>query len=346
MKRTIVISDVHMSDGDDRYCWFSPSDSENLGILLNAISIPSAGVEELIFLGDLFDLWLYPVDVVPWTVNQIIDKNSLVRDAIRKCVKDIPKVCYMNGNHDMTVTEGDLEPLNFSLEKRIQIINTDGYKKDHEGRRHFEHGQAADIFNAKPEKNEDTIEGLPLGYFLTRLTAGAQPGIWQTLRKICQDFLVGLFGVLKAEESLKTSFTGPLLVKLLINGIQLQTSIDDDTRIRFAESDLDEKYTVGDIKEHYGDLLAIWQEKYSGLDLLGSMFASRGFGGGLKWYADKILSSEIPPKLVVMGHTHQFIVDHNGYSNDGAFCGSENLSCLEVIDDKTAVIARLVTERH
>ncbi|MDQ1239335.1 MAG: hypothetical protein QG577_1521 [Thermodesulfobacteriota bacterium] len=66
----------------------------------------------------------------------------------------------------------------------------------------------------------------------------------------------------------------------------------------------------------------------------------------LKWYADKILSSETPPKLVVMGHNHQFVVDHNGYSNDGAFCGSENLSCLEVIDDKTAVMARLETERH
>jgi|WetSurMetagenome_2_1015567.scaffolds.fasta_scaffold2104516_1 hypothetical protein len=65
----------------------------------------------------------------------------------------------------------------------------------------------------------------------------------------------------------------------------------------------------------------------------------------VKWYADKILSSETCPKLAVMGYTHQFVVGRNGYSNDGAFGGSKNLSCLEEIDDKAAVLARLVTER-
>lgn len=125
LRRTIVISDVHMSNGDDNYCWFSSSDSENLCVFLNAISAPSAGVEELIFLGDLFDLWLYPVTEVPWTIDQIIEKNSSVRDAIRLCVENIPQVYYMNGNHDMTITEKDLKPLESGSSKRIQIIDED-----------------------------------------------------------------------------------------------------------------------------------------------------------------------------------------------------------------------------
>lgn len=342
-KKTVVISDVHISNGAE-YAWFSSSDSDNLTFLLNSICMPSAEVEELVFLGDLFDLWLYPVDVLPWTVDKIIDANRPVKEAIRECVKTLPAVHYLNGNHDMSVTQEDLKPFSFGQEKTIYKTDTEDFKEKHRGMWHFEHGHEADMFNAKPGEDENTIGGYPLGYFLTRLTVGAHPGIWQTLQKICQSFFKAQLIGIKAEKLWGVDILGSAFVKTLIEGIQRGTSIKDSTRIRFNEPDLDKQYTVGDIKEHYGDLLNVWFKKYPGMDLFRSMFASQGFNGGLDWYADEILASDNPPELVVMGHTHEFVVGKNGYSNDGAFCGSANLACVEILNDKVAVMARLVTD--
>lgn len=339
--RTIVISDIHLSDGDE-YSSFSPSDSDYLTFLLNAICDKSFKVDELVMLGDVFDLWLYPVDVVPSTAEDIIKANGSIKEAIERCVKSIPKVYFMRGNHDMKVVEKDLELFVSGGQNKIRLICTDCYKKKHNGMRHFEHGHQADMFNAEPEEGEDTIGGYPLGYFLTRLTAREQPGIWDTLRKICENFLGLLTWETKAEKSLEhMKFVGKNLVRVLIEYIQAETGIKDETPIRFSECDLDRKYVVGDIKNHYGDLFGKWHKKYPGMDIFRSMFASRRLKGGLEWYADKILAAPDPPKMVVMGHTHQFVVDHKGYSNDGAFCETRNLSCLEIVDDKPAIIARL-----
>ncbi|MGD9817731.1 MAG: metallophosphoesterase [Desulfomonilaceae bacterium] len=342
--RTIVISDIHLSDGNE-YSSFSPPDSNYLTFLLNAICDKSFRVEELVLLGDVFDLWLYPVDVVPSTVGDIIKANSSIKEAIERCVKSIPKVYLLKGNHDMRVTEKDLEPFDSGGENRIRLIDTDCYKKKHDGMRHFEHGHKADMFNAEPEIGEDTIGGYPLGYFLTRLTAREHPGIWDTVRKICENFLGPLTWETKAEKSLETlNFLGETLVRVLIGYIQAESGIKDETPIRFTERELDEQYVVGDIKNHYGDLFGKWHKKYPGTDIFRSMFASRRLKGGLEWYAEKILAAPSPPKMVVMGHTHQFVVDHEGYSNDGAFCETRNLSCLEIVDNKPAIIARLSSE--
>jgi UDP-2,3-diacylglucosamine pyrophosphatase LpxH len=54
-----------------------------------------ASVEELVLLGDLFDLWLYPLNVVPWTISQIIKANPLITEALQRCVHNIPNVYYL-----------------------------------------------------------------------------------------------------------------------------------------------------------------------------------------------------------------------------------------------------------
>ena len=69
-QKTIVISDLHISNGAE-YSWFVPPYPDSLTRLLNQIA-KDPEVGELILLGDVFDLWLYPIDVVPWTVDRII----------------------------------------------------------------------------------------------------------------------------------------------------------------------------------------------------------------------------------------------------------------------------------
>ncbi len=157
--KTTVISDVHMSNGKP-YTWFHGPNSENLTNMLNFIANDSS-VGELVLLGDLFDLWLYPVDEIPWTVEQIIEANPTVTKALQQCVEKIPNVYYMNGNHDMAVAPDDLKLLN-SGHNNIQCIITEDYRKQHRSR-HLEHGHLVDMFNS-PDNSGDTIGGYPMGY--------------------------------------------------------------------------------------------------------------------------------------------------------------------------------------
>ena len=107
--KTVIMSDIHISNGAD-YAWFvDPYPEYLLGMLSDVAS--DSTVSELVLLGDTFDLWLYPVDVVPWTVSQILQANSAIQDALLSCVANIPSVFYINGNHDLKVTQEDLQPL-------------------------------------------------------------------------------------------------------------------------------------------------------------------------------------------------------------------------------------------
>jgi len=167
--KTVVISDIHVSDGAP-YSWFTASCSDRLIAMLDMV-VNDPEVGELVLLGDIFDLWLYPVDVAPLTVGAILDKNPQVATALRACVAAKSAVYYINGNHDSEATTADLaDPRLTSDGKQIKVITTDWYKQNCNSKWHFEHGHEADMFNA-PDDSDETIGGYPLGYFITRLAA-------------------------------------------------------------------------------------------------------------------------------------------------------------------------------
>ncbi len=337
-KKTIVISDVHISNGAN-YSWFKPPNSQDLTDLLNSIADGSSeafsNVEELVLLGDLFDLWLYPVTEMPLTVAQIIARNKEVTEALQRCVGKIPKVYYMNGNHDMSVKCEDLEAFNSGVNKII-CIDTSKYNELH-ANWHFEHGHEVDMFNAPVPKefHDDTIGGYPLGYFMTRLGASAPSTVWQGLQEI--------FGArhekLRKDRSI-VSAMGSGLVKAIIDYFLSTTEgVDSSTKIRFLEPDLDGQITVDDIKKCYGSLYGRWFKRYGFSRILDSMLASRHFVG-LDWYAEDLLSGDNPPKVVVMGHTHDPVhklVQSGEYDNDGCFCGDAKLSYVEIVGDTATV---------
>jgi UDP-2,3-diacylglucosamine pyrophosphatase LpxH len=347
-KKTIVISDVHMSNGQP-YSWFQQPNSKNLTRMLKKIAQDSS-VGELVLLGDLFDLWLYPVNEVPWTVRQIIDANPSVTEALRLCVEKIPNVYYMNGNHDMAVVPSDLDPFT-SGGKNIQWIRAEDYTKQHKSRR-LEHGHAADMFNA-PDDSGDTIGGYPLGYFITRLvaTAANQSQVWKELRKLCEMWGAIHLAVAPppmaavpkgiAPELLAVPSLGPLLVEAIITLLEKFADVHDETPIRFSEEKLDkEKFTVGDIKGKYGSLYSRWHAKYQGTKLLEAMLATRS----LDWYANDLVSANAALKVVVMGHTHASTSDGR-YDNDGCWCmpaalghGDGNPTLIEIVGDEATVI--------
>ncbi len=337
LNKTIVVSDIHMSNQSD-YSWFTDKDKEKYVNFLEMLAKDDQ-VNELIIIGDFIDLWLYPLDIVPLTPRKIFDMNPDVVQAIQACVEKIPNVYYMNGNHDMEVTESDLAPLS-SGGKSVQMLTTEEYNKKYGNTRHLEHGHLVDMFNA-PDNSPDTLGGFPLGYYITRIVAQKDqkkhPEIMGKLTDLVQKLHSSHLS-LGSEITMDTSF-GHFFISAIITALELYADVSNDTLIRYANPDLDNKYTVGDIKDHYGSLFSTWYNNW-GKNLLNTMLTGL-LPDGLNWYSNIVLSKTDPPKVLVMGHTHHAI--DSPYDNDGCWCDSglsdKTPHYVEIIGDTAKVIS-------
>ena len=112
-KRRIYISDIHMNagkgfqatKGKHSYEWLGPDEAKRFAAFLNKINDPST-VQEVIIIGDLLDDWVYPVDVVPPSLESIVKApiNKEIVNALKKLAKNKKiAVLYLPGNHDMGV---------------------------------------------------------------------------------------------------------------------------------------------------------------------------------------------------------------------------------------------------
>lgn len=344
-QKTIVVSNVHMSDGA-AYSWFLTPAPERLVLMLKSVA-EDPDVAELVLLGDIFDLWLYPLEVVPWSVQQIATApvNQPVTQALQKCVEKLPNVYFIHGNHDMDATAADLQVLSCGG-KDVHPVTPEEYSAKYADHRRLEHGHAADMFNA-PCDPADALEGYPLGYFITRLVASAvkQADAWHNLRVVLPGFQERrAAAVFAAPADLR--LTGPIgseLVKLIIGLLARHAGVNDTTPIRFADPRIDKKYTVGDIKNHYGSLYGTWLRRYPNpIDFLHTLLGSF-VSNGLDWYAKKLLSNSHGLRLVVMGHTHH-VESETPYDNDGCWCLSGAAgqpggpSYVEIVDDTASLV--------
>ena len=106
--KRIFISDIHLGPEGNGANWFKKDrHTENLVACLEWAAEHAGQVKDLIFLGDLFDTWVIPLDEEPPQVANIIDHHTEVRDAVRRCVEELDVFC-LNGNHGMHVTQEDL----------------------------------------------------------------------------------------------------------------------------------------------------------------------------------------------------------------------------------------------
>ncbi len=347
--KTIVISDIHISDGAT-YSWFTPSRSDRLAAMLNMVANdPEVG--ELVLLGDIFDLWLYPVDVVPLTVSQILDRNPKVAAAFKVCVGAKSAVYYLNGNHDMAATQADLaDPRLTSDGKQIRVITTDWYKQNCNSKWHFEHGHEGDMFNARDDSLE-TIGEYPLGYFITRLaaTAGEPKAACDKVRRVLTDFkrdLNPLHMLSDLEQLSKGSFLVSTIINALVEYANEKTGKDlrDSAPLRLANPALD-NVTIGDVKQHYRGLFQRWVKKYGRVAALDSMLATFE-DDGLDWWAHNLLSASPDLQVVAMGHTHSIRPaggagpaanpDPN-YYNDGCWC-TDGPSYMRITGDQAETV--------
>lgn len=183
--RRIFISDIHM--GDDRsqdppdglkpYGCFDQERSNRLAGFLNSLtgSAPlgeEGAINEVVILGDLFDLWTCPASLNPFSVADQVRRiahaevNAPAMESLRGLIANPEiKVVYTPGNHDMLVDDSLLH----SVLPGIGCLRTrPGEGIYLRGDLHAEHGNLYCLFNA-PDRDSNPGHSIPLGYFMTRL---------------------------------------------------------------------------------------------------------------------------------------------------------------------------------
>jgi predicted phosphodiesterase len=203
--KTIFLSDIHMGVDAPTNTYQTSKHQPMLKAILRYIEENGDSIQDVVILGDWFDLWLYTTKSVPKadlpaegdrsnflpTVEQIIKANKGVfvegttGDFI-SCLKAIKgKIRYINGNHDMNVTGDEvnkcLKELNIGLKEEIawESCLTDDVGYNSPNRKIYaEHGHWYSLLCSPKYKRKVTLKDsdidvtpLPLGYFVTRAEA-------------------------------------------------------------------------------------------------------------------------------------------------------------------------------
>lgn len=342
--KIVVISDVHLSD-EQNWSWFNQQSGERLKGFFRQTANDSQ-VKELVLLGDIFELWLFPVDVMPWSAAQIIQHwdsgpDSVIA-ALRDCANRLPQVSFLCGNHDMGMTQADID----LISPKIKLISTEHHTAGHPGL-HLEHGHLVDIFNA-PDISGDPIENLPFGYFVTRLVASAGGGneVWRAVSQRVEAEFAALFSFSRL--SSRTGFgmtdllgfdfflehvvaaAGSSLIKGIMDVLLwyvklVNPSVNESSRIILPSGS---SVAVGEVKKHYHRLLVRWFRLH-GLD---GLHRTALAATGLDWRARQLLSQG-DVHIAVTGHTHQGKVlpmEQGRYANSGTWRDGVGATYLEI----------------
>lgn len=186
MSVTIFISDTHVGPGlrpnpnDPKlhsWEWVTPSDRARLAAFLQwlnpkgsvaAPGVPRPAVDELVLLGDIFDNWIVPHDIKPPTMLELMrSQNASPIVAALRSLSQAINVIFVPGNHDMTVTGEVLAAVLPDVTFGGAAANKPFFSN---GRLRGEHGNGPALFNSPDPLRPD---GLPLGYFISRLVATA-----------------------------------------------------------------------------------------------------------------------------------------------------------------------------
>jgi len=326
--KIVVLSDVHIST-DIKTSWYQKSLHEPyLSAILDDVIRDKDSIQELILLGDIFDFWTFPPNHRPPTFTDIINANPNILGIDGKLSQVLTalqgRVTYVNGNHDMNVTQDDLRQIKNSSNYQIKYCQDPiYYVKTAEGKKiAFTHGHIFTVFNAPYLESE--IKPLPVGYYITRAVAylldkTLQPG--QTVANLPDQGSpngINLSTILSGLESLISSGN---VVTTLLDVIQKETKIPKGEPIILPNG---ETKTIEDAKILYKNLQAQWVSNYDSKTFSKSVYADFN-GTYIPWFAQQsALTSN--SDLIVLGHTHfpKLGIKNGlvGYANNGFQCPS------------------------
>jgi UDP-2,3-diacylglucosamine pyrophosphatase LpxH len=179
----VTISDIHLGVSD-----VFAETQVNRDALVNFLTQIKdyPNVAELVIIGDLLDGWFVPMDyVLPDSQSTFFDSvaanNQTVIDAINAIITaGNIKVTYVAGNHDLLLTEADVErilPGINQISDDVQGLGT--YITGANSEITIEHGHRYNIFCAPDnfsnrDITNDASSILPAGYFFTRVATSSE----------------------------------------------------------------------------------------------------------------------------------------------------------------------------
>ena len=325
MSRKLFISDVHIGAGrfspesqdKDKYQydwdWLSLQETENF---MNFIRFLHSGYDgeydTVVLLGDIFDNWVFPHDLVPPTMEELLkaEKNKQVVEELNELASK-KKVYYVPGNHDMHASELIIKahfpnfvycPVRFSSNRLIA-----------------EHGHRYAMFNAPPRYSKNIL-GLPLGYFISRIEA-TKKAISDRDGRQYQTYVDDFIEVL-GEQTLPQS---------VLEAVIEEAGLDEDIKYKIKRPNGQiQLIPANQVKEDYKNIYNDWPSAnvskhravFAELDLLGPI-------------ADKLCKDGLY-QVCILGHSHKKEIDRDTwfvndriYANTGYWCG-ENCTFVEV----------------
>jgi len=178
----VIISDIHLGI-DDAFAETEENRQPLVDFLGQIRNSPN--VKELVIAGDLVDEWFIPMNyVMPGTEAALVDmiaaNNRSIFDALNSIIGDgFIKVTYTNGNHDILVTEADMQRILPGINQARDAVQGLGtYITGVNSEIAIEHGHRYNFFCAPdPFSNRDITKNntsiLPAGYFFTRIATSS-----------------------------------------------------------------------------------------------------------------------------------------------------------------------------
>ena len=318
----VVISDIHIGTNEPT-CWYQKDHHEKYLIkvfdwIINTQK-KSKKIDELIILGDLFDFWTYSPNTKPPKTQEILNANPNIFGEKGKLSEILTllkgNVSYINGNHDITITQKDLNKIPNSNDYKIKKRN-DIYKKDDVI---YTHGHLFTMFNA-PDPNSE----IPIGYFVTRSIAYKVEQEFKENHKTAADLpSQGSYGFDLGTLLKSLLEVGPSgsITDFLLDYSSKMTGLDVHHPIIMSDGSTK---TIADAKKDYGDLYKNWVKEYGLKTVLKSMIADlNGTYMGLFGQKAALENNAI---MTVTGHTHQPKVGISGAFADYINCGFECVS--------------------
>lgn len=339
--KIIALSDIHIGTNAPTVWYQKDVHEPYLVTILDWIIQNASSIQELILLGDVVDLWTYPPDEEPPSFDAIMAANPKLFEPNGKLSQVLTaldgKVTYVRGNHDMTITQEDLDKVQNPKGYKIQLSPEDVYYPLGKGNKKIActHGHIYTMFNAPylPDNSaSNPIAPLPLGQFITRSVAflrskQLQPG--QTVAQLEDsgdpDNLELLFSALP--EVIKAIQNPNLPISdIILDTISKATGMGETQSIKLASG---KETTLAEGKKIYANLWSEWQKKQGKSTAIKSILADTALHDGfLGWFAQK-LAQDVGAELVVMGHTHKPI---SGIVNSPIKYVNTGFNCPSTVD--------------
>ena len=349
-----VLSDIHIGN-DANTCWYQSSVHEPYLVAALDWVVQNADMfQEVILLGDLVDTWTYPPSVQPPSMADIITGNPGVlgqNGALAKVVEAVPKVTFLLGNHDGTLTQADITALQNAVGP-IELVDPVHVLTGTSGARTaFSHGHYWTMVNAPDDASPWGT--LPVGHFVTRafsymMANTLRPG--QTVADLPNMGYPNGFDLGQFLQSLNPN-TKPDIAGMLLDYVATVAKMPESLPVVLPSGDTT---TIAEAKRIYADLFTRWVAKENGSTLNAARAAwADNSGNYLAWFAQQ-LAIQQSADLVVLGHTHTPIggltISPINYYNSGFECASvpdnpPKIFTFTVVDLETAA-AEIMMVNH